>query len=604
MTTLTFRKPSALPGFGLTLGITVAYLSLVVLIPLAATFLKTASLDWSQFVRAVASPRVLASYRLTFFSALGGALINAVFGFLVAWVLVRYTFPFKRLVDAVVDLPFALPTSVAGISLAAVYAGNGWIGQFLEPLGIKIAFTPAGVLVALTFIGLPFVVRTVQPVLEEFEREQEEAAACLGASRWLTFRRVVLPAVLPALLTGFALAFARALGEYGSVIFIAGNVPMKSEITSLLIITKLEQYDYAGATALAVVMLVVSFLMLLLINTLQWYLQRRTRRGRCAMSHDSAALSSVSRTASNAARRADPVTEPRLVRWVLTGIALLFLALFLVVPLVAVFYQALSKGIGFYLEALADPDAVSAIKLTLLTAAIAVPLNLVFGLAASWCIAKFEFKGKALLTTLIDLPFSVSPVVSGLVYVLLFGAQGWFGPWLQDHNVQIIFAVPGIVLATIFVTFPFVARELIPLMQAQGNDEEEAAHVLGASGWQTFRRVTLPNVKWGLLYGVILCNARAMGEFGAVSVVSGHIRGQTDTIPLHVEILYNEYNFSAAFAVASLLALLALVTLGLKLLAERHMSAELAAARDVPAHVGPPTSKSSTALAPTQHPVQ
>ncbi|MGF6633475.1 sulfate ABC transporter permease subunit CysT [Paraburkholderia sp. 35.1] len=282
MTTLTFRKPSALPGFGLTLGITVAYLSLVVLIPLAATFLKTATLDWDQFVRAVTSPRVLASYRLTFFSALGGALINAVFGFLVAWVLVRYTFPFKRIVDAVVDLPFALPTSVAGISLAAVYAGNGWIGQFLAPLGIKIAFTPAGVLVALTFIGLPFVVRTVQPVLEEFEREQEEAAACLGASRWLTFRRVVLPAVLPALLTGFALAFARALGEYGSVIFIAGNVPMKSEITSLLIITKLEQYDYAGATALAVVMLVVSFLMLLSINTLQWYLQRRTSRGKTA----------------------------------------------------------------------------------------------------------------------------------------------------------------------------------------------------------------------------------------------------------------------------------------------------------------------------------
>ncbi|MFX1672520.1 sulfate ABC transporter permease subunit CysT [Paraburkholderia sp. A2WS-5] len=278
MTTFRLQKPGALPGFGVTLGITVAYLSLVVLIPLAATFLKTATLDWAQLVRAVASPRVLASYRLTFFSALGGALINAVFGFLLAWVLVRYTFPFKRVIDALVDLPFALPTSVAGISLAAVYAGNGWIGQFLQPLGLKIAFTPLGVLVALTFIGLPFVVRTVQPVLEEFEREQEEAAACLGASRWLTFRRVVLPAALPALLTGFALAFARALGEYGSVIFIAGNVPMKSEITSLLIITKLEQYDYAGATALAVVMLCVSFVMLLLINTLQWYLQRRTSR--------------------------------------------------------------------------------------------------------------------------------------------------------------------------------------------------------------------------------------------------------------------------------------------------------------------------------------
>jgi len=275
MTTLTFRKPSAIPGFGLTLGITLAYLSLVVLIPLAATFLKTATLDWSQFVRAVTSPRVLASYRLTFFSALGGALINAVFGFLVAWVLVRYKFPFKRLVDAVVDLPFALPTSVAGISLAAIYSGNGWIGQFLEPLGIKNAFTPAGVLVALTFIGLPFVVRTVQPVLEEFEREQEEAAACLGASRWLTFRRVVLPAVFPALLTGFALAFARALGEYGSVIFIAGNMPGISEIVPLLIVVRLEQFDYPGAAVLATAMLIASAFILLLINALQRWNRRR-----------------------------------------------------------------------------------------------------------------------------------------------------------------------------------------------------------------------------------------------------------------------------------------------------------------------------------------
>jgi sulfate/thiosulfate transport system permease protein len=272
----------------------------------------------------------------------------------------------------------------------------------------------------------------------------------------------------------------------------------------------------------------------------------------------------------------NPVTEPRAVRWLLTGIALVFLALFLVVPLVAVFAQAFAKGVDYYFESLKDPDAWSAIKLTLITAAIAVPLNVVFGLAASWAIAKFEFRGKALLTTLIDLPFSVSPVISGLVYVLMFGAQGWFGPWLAAHDVQIIFAVPGIVLATIFVTFPFVARELIPLMQSQGNEEEEAAHVLGASGWQIFRRVTLPNVRWGLLYGVILCNARAMGEFGAVSVVSGHIRGQTDTMPLHVEILYNEYNFSAAFAVASLLALLALVTLALKLIAERRLSQAVA----------------------------
>jgi len=261
---------------------------------------------------------------------------------------------------------------------------------------------------------------------------------------------------------------------------------------------------------------------------------------------------------------APQILEPRWVRNVLIAIALLFLTLFLFVPLVSVFYEALKKGWDAYAAAIVEDDAISAIKLTLITAVIAVPLNLVFGVAASWCIAKFEFRGKSVLLTLIDLPFSVSPVISGLIYVLLFGAQGWFGPWLQEHDIKILFAVPGIVLATIFVTFPFVARELIPLMQAQGSEEEEAAIVLGASGWDTFRRVTLPNIKWGLLYGVILCNARAMGEFGAVSVVSGHIRGETNTMPLQVEILYNEYNFTAAFAVASLLALLALVTLVVK----------------------------------------
>jgi sulfate transport system permease protein len=252
----------------------------------------------------------------------------------------------------------------------------------------------------------------------------------------------------------------------------------------------------------------------------------------------------------------------------LTLVAIGFLVLFLLVPLVAVFYEALHDGIEAYFEALREPDAQSAIKLTLLAAGIAVPMNLVFGIAASWAIAKFDFVGKSVLTTLIDLPFAVSPVISGLIYVLMFGLQGWWGEWLAEHDLQIIFAVPGIVLATIFVTFPFVARELIPLMAAQGTDEEQAALSLGASGWKTFWHVTLPNIKWGVLYGVILCNARAMGEFGAVSVVSGHIRGETNTMPLHVEVLYNEYNFVAAFAVASVLALLALVTLAAKTLVE------------------------------------
>lgn len=260
--------------------------------------------------------------------------------------------------------------------------------------------------------------------------------------------------------------------------------------------------------------------------------------------------------------------EPVWVRVLLLTLALAFVTLFLFIPLVAVFSEALRKGWDVYLAAIQEPDALSAIKLTLISAGISVPLNLVFGVAAAWAIAKFEFRGKNVLLTLIDLPFSVSPVISGLIYVLLFGAQGWFGEWLREHDIKILFAVPGIVLATIFVTFPFVARELIPLMQAQGSEEEEAALVLGASGWKTFWHVTLPNIKWGLLYGVILCNARAMGEFGAVSVVSGHIRGETNTMPLQVEILYNEYNFTAAFAVASLLTLLALVTLALKTIVE------------------------------------
>lgn len=275
----------------------------------------------------------------------------------------------------------------------------------------------------------------------------------------------------------------------------------------------------------------------------------------------------------------DPTAETPPVRAALIAASVLFLALFLLAPLAAVFAQALSAGLGAWAAALVEPDALSAIRLTLLVAAIAVPLNCVFGLAAAWAVAKHEFRGKALLISLIDLPFSVSPVIAGLIYVLLFGAGSALGPWLTSHGVQVLFAVPGIVLATVFVTVPFVARELIPLMQAQGTTEEEAALSLGASGWRTFVRVTLPNVKWGLLYGVLLCNARAMGEFGAVSVVSGHIRGMTNTMPLHVEILYNEYNFQAAFAVASLLALLALVTLVLKTALEARLGGARGRAR-------------------------
>ena len=292
------------------------------------------------------------------------------------------------------------------------------------------------------------------------------------------------------------------------------------------------------------------------------------------MSASAAALSPVTVVSARARKKTTATGEPPFIRWLLTGLSISFMVLFLIIPLAAVFFEAFRKGVDVYFAALVEPDAVSAIKLTLVTAAIAVPLNLVFGVAAAWAIARFDFRGKSLLITLIDLPFSVSPVIAGLIYVLVFGLQGWLGPWLQAHDLKVVFAVPGIVLATIFVTFPFVARELIPVMEAQGSGEEEVARLMGAGGFHIFRRVTLPNVRWGLLYGIILCNARAMGEFGAVSVVSGHIRGLTNTLPLHVEILYNEYEFSAAFAVASLLTLLALVTLVLKSLVEWRSGAE------------------------------
>lgn len=284
-----------------------------------------------------------------------------------------------------------------------------------------------------------------------------------------------------------------------------------------------------------------------------------------------AARPGVAAQRPGAVRRRPVTTEPPWVRRLLIGTALAFMTLFLFVPLATVFHEAFKKGVEVYLAAIVEPDALAAVKLTLIAAAISVPLNLVFGVAAAWAVAKFDFRGKNLLLTLIDLPFSVSPVIAGLIFVLVFGLQGWFGPWLREHDLKIIFAVPGIVLATVFVTFPFIARELIPLMQAQGVEQEEAARVLGASGSQMFWRVTMPNVKWALLYGVILCNARAMGEFGAVSVVSGHIRGQTNTMPLHIEIAYNEYQFAAAFAVASLLAGLALLTLALKYLVEQRV---------------------------------
>jgi sulfate/thiosulfate transport system permease protein len=573
-----------LPGFGLGLGTTILYLALLVLVPLGAAIWKSSDLTLSEFVAAVWSERAVAAYRLTFSASFQAAAINVILGLIVAWTLVRYEFPGKRLVDALVDVPFALPTAVAGLVYASLYVGNGWLGQFLVPLGFEGAYSRTGIVLVLVFTGFPFVVRTVQPVLEEIDHESEQAAETLGANRWQIFRRVIFPVLFAPALTGFTLAFARSVGEYGSVIFISSNMPFSTEIAPVLIVSRLEEFAYREASAIAVVLLAVSFLLLVAINLLERWSQPGSapwalRTACSALGRPFVRLARLlDGNAIEDPARASPFLA-RLIRVtprLLTGLTLAIVGLLVLVPLVNVFVQALSGGVGAYWRSLvADPDTRHAILLTLIVAPLAVAMNTVFGIAAAYTIARFRFPGRTLLTTLIDLPFSVSPVVAGLVFVLLFGLQTPFGAWLKDHGYQVIFAPPALVLATAFVTFPFVARELIPVMEANGPEEEIAARSLGANGWQLFWLVTLPNIKWGLIYGVILCNARAMGEFGAIYVVSGRIGGKTDTMPLRVEKLFQEYNQPAAFALASVLTMLALVTLVIKVAVERRLRAEM-----------------------------
>ena len=573
-----------LPGFGLGLGTSLLYLSLLVLLPLAACGLKAAELSPDEFRAAVWNDRAVAAYQLTFGASLQAALFNVPLGLIVAWTLVRYEFPGKRIVDALVDVPFALPTAVAGLVYGSLYVKTGWLGQFLVPLGFEGAFSTTGIVLVLVFTGFPFVVRTVQPVLEDMDAEYEQAAATLGASKWQTFRRVILPALVPPTLTGFTLAFARAIGEYGSVIFVSSNIRGQTEIAPVLIVSRLEEFAYKEAAAVAVLLLCVSFLLLGAVNLLERWAQPgsapklvRWPLNKLGQGFEAA---TVWAAGQGVVKLIGKVFAPvgwfviRHLKRLMIGATVVILGALVAVPLANVFAQAFSQGPWKYVEFLVnDPDTRHAMFLTAIVAPLAVAMNTVFGIAAAYTVARFRFPGRTLLTTLIDLPFSVSPVVAGLVLVLVFGGQSPLGTWLKDHGFQVIFSPPGLVLATAFVTFPFVARELLPVMEATGPDEELAARSLGANAWQMFWRVTLPNIKWGLLYGVILCNARAMGEFGAIYVVSGRIAGQTDTMPLRVEKLIQEYNQPAAFAVASLLTLLALVTLGAKAALEKKVQA-------------------------------
>jgi sulfate ABC transporter permease protein CysT/sulfate ABC transporter permease protein CysW len=586
---LTPTSRRVLPGFGLGLSTTLLYLFLLILVPLGASFVKACGLSPAEFWAAVSHERAVAAYRLTFVSSFQAAVINVVLGGVVAWTLVRYDFPGKRIIDALVDVPFALPTAVAGLVYASLYVKDGWLGQFLVPLGFEAAFTRTGIVLVLVFTGFPFVVRTIQPVLEDIDHETERAAETLGANRWETFRRVIFPVLVPPALTGFTLAFARAVGEYGSVIFITSNIPYETEIAPMLIVSRLEEFAYREASAIAVVLLTVSFGLLGVINLLERWSQpgsapRWVRtvfsfafRGLTRAVSAVAWLVPQNRTVNEFGVVPNSTFLSTNVPRLLIALTVAIIGLVVAVPLANIFVQAFQNGVGAYVRGLvSDPDTRHAVMLTLIVAPLAVAMNTLFGVAAAYTIARFRFPGRALLTTLIDLPFSVSPVVAGLVFVLLFGLQTPLGAWLKDHGYQILFAPPGLVLATAFVTFPFVARELIPVLEAQGPEEEIAARSLGASGWQMFWRVTMPNVKWGLIYGIILCNARAVGEFGAIYVVSGRINGRTDTMPLRIEKLLQEYNQPSAFALASVLTVLALATLVLKVAVEGKLKSQIA----------------------------
>ena len=550
------KDPHIIPGFGLTIGVTVAMLSVLILIPLASVMVRSLQIAPSEFIAVITEKKVLAALVTTLACSFGAALVNCVFGIILAWVLVRYEFPGRRIIDGLIELPFALPTAVAGITLSKMYSTTGEIGGPLSHLGIYVSYTHLGILVALVFIGIPFVVRTVQPVLERFDAAYEEAAYVLGASPFTAFRRVILPELRPALLTGFGLAFARGLGEYGSVIYISGNSARdNTQVISYIIMQKLNYMDYESAAAIAFLMLILSFLLLLFINAVSVFQSRRT-----GSDYHIAGKTNAGKRPGRAADR------------VLIAVAALFIVLMLIMPLLSVIRNSLSKGLPFYLSALSTDFVRSAAGVTVLATVITLIVNTLFGLTAAWALTRFDFRGKQVLGALIDVPFSVSPVIAGLAYILTFGRLGWAWPLLEAVNealgtdIQIVFAIPGVVLATIFVTFPFVSRELIPVLNSVGRAEEEAAAMMGASGFTIFRKITLPHIKWPLVYGMILCAARAMGEFGAVNALS-KTRGGTFTLPLEIDALYmdgSQDSVTAAFAVSSILVIAAVAVLVLR----------------------------------------
>ena len=548
------KSARVIPGFKLTLGITIAMLSILVLIPLASVLGYSFTLTPSEFWSVIANSNVLWAFGTSILYSLIAAAINCFFGVILAWVLVRYNFPGKRILDGLIELPFALPTAVAGITLSKMFSTTGELGAPLEKLGIYVSYTHLGLTIALIFIGIPFVVRAIQPVLEKLNPAYEEAAYILGANRRKTFFKVILRELRPALLTGFGLAFARGVGEYGSVIYISGNSAKDhTQVVSYVIMQKLNYIDYESATAIALVLLIISFAILFFINIVQARQAKRT--------------SGMYEVSANSLSEA--IAQPKGTKAVLMIIAIAFEFFMLLMPLISIIKNSLSKGLSFYLSSLSTEYVTSALIVTIVATLITLAVNTFFGIVASYCMTRFKFKGKQVLATLIDIPFSISPVIAGLAFIMTFGRLGWASAIVDAINnalgtdFQVVFAIPGVVLATIFVTFPFVSREIIPVLNSVGTDEEEAAAAMGAKGFTIFRKITFPHMKWALAYGMILCMARALGEFGAVNALS-KTRGGTFTLPLEIDALYlsgDSDSITSAFAVSSILVIIAVAVL-------------------------------------------
>jgi sulfate ABC transporter permease protein CysT/sulfate ABC transporter permease protein CysW len=550
------KNKRVLPGFHLSLTATLLFFGFCTLLPIGALAIKASGLSWREFVGFVTDPRAVAAYQLTLAAALCATAINLLMGLPVAWVLARYQFPGRRILDAMVDLPFALPTAVAGLTLATLTNPASFLGKLAARFDISIAYAFPGIVLAMAFTSFPFVVRLVQPVLEDLDEEIEEAASSLGAGAWKRFRHVVFPEIAPALLAGGTLAFVRSLGEFGAIVFISGNMPFRTEVASLLMFIRLDEFDYGAAAALASVVMAFSLLILAASNFLQARMLRRrggrTGTRRLPFRNGSSSLSKHQ-------------TKSSVI--LIAGVSVV-LVLFLCGPLASIFHYALRDGFQAFLGYLRDPSTLAALRLSLLAAFVAVVLNTIFGVAAAWATVRFDFPGRKFLVSLIELPLSLSPILLGVAYLFVFGMQGFAGPWLASHDIRLVFNTAAVVLVTTMVTSPFVFREILPVMQNQGSDDELAAASLGARGWRIFRSVTLPNIKWALLYGMCLCFTRSLGEFGSVAVVSGAIRGRTNTLTLQIDLLFHDLVQTGAFAVASILTLTAIATMTAKWLLE------------------------------------